>query len=239
MKKNNWQFKILNDLHAKLMLVDNKSLFIGSPNLTGKGMSLVPVSNKEMGIKVSATDSDTKIISSLLEEAILVNEDIYSKLMEWKKNLPEIKKTVYPDFPETLKTKLKENLDKIWVHNFPWCKADDLFIDKSSNNDVNHDLELFGLDKQNLNKQIIKKNIIKSRVYRWLENQINKQKDKEIYFGSLSSIIHNSLLDDPKPYRKDIKQLQANLYTYVKKFLNDKIVIDIPFEKSERIRIIN
>lgn len=238
-KKNNWQFKILNDLHAKLMLVDNKSLFIGSPNLTGKGMSLVPVSNKEMGIKVSATDSDTKIISSLLEEAILVNEDIYSKLMEWKKNLPEIKKTVYPDFPETLKTKLKENLDKIWVHNFPWCKADDLFIDKSSNNDVNHDLELFGLDKQNLNKQIIKKNIIKSRVYRWLENQINKQKDKEIYFGSLSSIIHNSLLDDPKPYRKDIKQLQANLYTYVKSFLNDRIAIDIPFEKSERLRIIN
>ena len=238
-KKHNWQFKILNDLHAKLMLVDNKSLFIGSPNLTGKGMSLVPVSNKEMGIKVSATDSDTKIISSLLEEAILVNEDIYSKLMEWKKNLPEIKKTVYPDFPETLKTKLKENLDKIWVHNFPWCKADDLFIDKSSNNDVNHDLELFGLDKQNLNKQIIKKNIIKSRVYRWLENQINKQKDKEIYFGSLSSIIHNSLLDDPKPYRKDIKQLQANLYTYVKSFLNDRIAIDIPFEKSERLRIIN
>ena len=98
---------------------------------------------------------------------------------------------------------------------------------------------MFGLDKQNLNKQIIKKNIIKSRVYRWLENQINKQKDKEIYFGSLSSIIHNSLLDDPKPYRKDIKQLQANLYTYVKSFLNDRIAIDIPFEKSERLRIIN
>ena len=236
-KKNNWQFKILNDLHAKLMLVDNKSLFIGSPNLTGKGMSLVPVSNKEMGIKVTATDSDTKIISSLLEEAILVNEDIYSKLMEWKKNLPEIKKTVYPDFPETLKTKLRENLDKIWVHNFPWSKAEDLLNNKSSNNDINHDLELFSLDKQNLNKQIIEKKLINSRVYRWLENQINKQKDKEIYFGSLSSIIHNSLLDDPKPYRKDIKQLQANLYTYIKIFLNDKIVIDIPFTKSERIRI--
>ena len=238
-KKNNWQFKILNDLHAKLMLVDNKSLFIGSPNLTGKGMSLVPVSNKEMGIKVTATDIDTKIISSLLEEAILVNEDIYSKLREWKKNLPEIKKTVYPDFPETLKTKLRENLDKIWVHNFPWSKADDLLSNKSSNNDVNHDLELFGLDKQNLNKEIIEKNFIKSRIYRWLENQINKQKDKEIYFGSLSSIIHNSLLDDPKPYRKDIKQLQVNLYTYVKVFLNDRIAIDIPFEKSERLRIIN
>tara|TARA_B100001057_G_scaffold142275_1_gene142010 strand:- start:2015 stop:2983 length:969 start_codon:yes stop_codon:yes gene_type:complete len=238
-KKNNWQFKILNDLHAKLMLVDNKSLFIGSPNLTGKGMSLVPVSNKEMGIKVTATESDTKIISSLLEEAILVNEDIYSKLIEWKKNLPEIKKTTYPDFPETLKVKLRENLDKIWVHNFPWCRAEDLLNNKLTNSDIKHDLELFGLDKENFNNQIIKKKLISSKIFNWLESQINKQKDKEIYFGNLSSIIHSSLLDDPKPYRKDIKQLQANLYTYIKKFLNDKIVIDIPFEKSERIRIIN
>ena len=37
------------------MLVDDKDLFIGSPNLTGDGMSLVPVSNKEMGVKLEAT----------------------------------------------------------------------------------------------------------------------------------------------------------------------------------------
>jgi hypothetical protein len=36
------------------MLVDKKELFIGSPNLTGNGMSLIPVSNKEMGVKLEA-----------------------------------------------------------------------------------------------------------------------------------------------------------------------------------------
>ena len=44
-KANGWFFKVLQDLHAKVMLVDNDILFIGSPNLTGRGMSLVPVSN--------------------------------------------------------------------------------------------------------------------------------------------------------------------------------------------------
>ena len=108
---------------------------------------------------------------------------------------------------------------------------------KIIDNDIQHDLELFGLDDNNLNNQIIKKKLMSSKIYRWLENQIKKQENEEIYFGNLSSIIHRSLLDDPKPYRKDIKQLQANLYTYIKFFLNDKIVIDIPFEKSERIKI--
>ena len=236
-KKNNWQFKILNDLHAKLMLVDNKSLFIGSPNLTGKGMSLVPVSNKEMGIKVSATDSDTKIISSLLEEAILVNEDIYSKLMEWKKNLPEIKKTVYPDFPETLKTKLRENLDKIWVHNFPWSKPEDLLNLRENNENINHDLELFGLSEESLTKETLRTGLENSKIHRWLKFQIKRQENEEIYFGALSSIIHNSLIDDPKPYRQDVKKLQSNLYSFIKSLMPDHYIIDVPFEKSERIRI--
>ena len=236
-KKNNWQFKILNDLHAKLMLVDNKSLFIGSPNLTGKGMSLVPVSNKEMGIKVTATDIDTKIISSLLEEAILINEDIYSKLREWKKNLPEIKKTVYPDFPETLKTKLRENLDKIWVHNFPWSKAEDLLNLRESNENIKHDLELFGLSAESLTKETLRSGLENSKIHRWLKFQIKRQENVEIYFGTLSSIIHHSLIDDPKPYRQDVKKLQSNLYSFIKSLMPDRYLIDVPFKKSERIRI--
>ena len=238
-KQNNWKFMILNDLHAKVMLVDNNDLFIGSPNLTGSGMSLIPVSNKELGIKIEATERDIKTIDGLIEDAILVNDEIYNDLKQWKEDLPEIKKPSIPDYPESLKNKLKENLDKIWVHNFPWSKADELLNLKNIDENIKHDLELFGLLKNDLDKEKIKDSLIKSKVYKWLIGQIKKQKDQEIYFGNLSSIIHNSLLDDPKPYRKNIKDLQSNLYGYVKIFLNDKIIIDIPYEKSERLRILN
>ena len=67
-KDNNWELRILNDLHAKVMLIDDKDLFIGSPNLTGSGMSLIPVSNKELGIKTRAIYTDVKIIDGLLED---------------------------------------------------------------------------------------------------------------------------------------------------------------------------
>lgn len=236
-KINKWQFKILKDLHAKIMLVDKKDLFIGSPNLTGHGMSLIPVSNKEMGVKLESTSSDIKIIKNLNEESILVDDQIYKELKLWKENLPEIKKIKFPDFPDSLKSKFTENLDKIWVHNFPWCSAEELFNNKKNDENFQHDLELFGLEKNNLEKEIIKKNILNSKIYYWLINQINNQEKKELYFGNLSSIIHESLLDDPRPYRQDIKTLQSNLYSYIKNFLLEKFIIDVPNERSERIRL--
>ncbi len=237
-KANGWSFKVLTDLHAKVMLVDNDNLFIGSPNLTGRGMSLVPVSNEELGIKVKALKEDLKIINQLVDDAAIVNDDIIKELEEWQKNLPKIEKPSYPDFPTNIKDKLNEKYNKLWVHNFPWVTAEELLKASPINENIKHDLELFGLKKDNLEKNIIKKNLLNSKIYFWLVNQIKKQENQELYFGNLSSIIHNSLLDDPKPYRKNIKELQANLYTYIKIFLEDDIIIDVPYEKSERLRLI-
>lgn len=237
-KGNKWQFKILKDLHAKIMLVDKKDLFIGSPNLTGHGMSLIPVSNKEMGVKLEATSSDTNIIKNLIEEAILVDEQIYKELKLWKENLPEIKKNKFPDFPDSLKSKFTENLDKIWVHNFPWSDVKDLLSEKKNSQNILHDLELFGLENNDIDITKINKCFINSKVYKWLLNVLNKETNKEIYFGNLSKIIHNSLLDDPKPYRKNVKQLQKNLFSFLKYLKLDQIQIDQP-NFSQRIKLIS
>jgi len=238
-KKEGWQFKVLKNLHAKIILIDTKELFIGSPNLTAKGMSLTPVPNKEMGVKLEANQNDIQIINNLVEESILINDKIYKDFQVWKNSLPKIEKPSYPEFPVELKNKLNENYEKLWVHNFPWCTAEELLNIKEINENIQHDLELFGLNKSNLDKEIIIKNFQNSRIYHWLVNQINKQENKELYFGNLSSIIHNSLLDDPKPYRKNVKELQVNLYDYIKTFLSEEFIIDVPYEKSERIRLKN
>lgn len=237
-KKNNWKFKVLEDLHAKVILIDENDLFLGSPNLTGAGMSLIPVSNKEIGIKVKANDRDLHTINSLVEDATEVNDQLINEIKKWLEKVPKLEKPKIPDFPQIIKNSFKEKLNKLWVHNFPWSKAEDLIEIKVMNDDLKHDLELLGLNKNNLNDQIIKNNLMQSKVYFWLINQIKKQENEEIYFGNLSAIIHESLLDDPKPYRKDVKDLQANLYSYIRKFLSDRINLDIPYEKSERLRLI-
>ena len=236
-KKNNWTFKILSDLHAKLMVIDDNELFIGSPNLTGKGMSLVPVANKEMGIKTLTTEADKKIIKNLTDEAITIDDEIYNSIKQWQESLKIIKQPKYPDFPQLVKDRIKESYDKIWVHNFPWSAVDQLLNIKEINSDLQHDLELFGLSKDEINEQSLTESLKNSKVYKWLINQLNKEENKEIYFGKLSEIIHNSLLDDPKPYRKDVKDLQANLYSLLKKLRPKEISIDQP-NISERIKLL-
>ena len=236
-KKNNWTFKILSDLHAKLMVIDDNELFIGSPNLTGKGMSLVPVANKEMGIKTLATEADKKIIKNLTDEAITIDDEIYNSIKQWQESLKIIKQPKYPDFPQLVKDRIKESYDKIWVHNFPWSAVDQLLNIKEINSDLQHDLELFGLSKDEINEHSLTENLKNSKVYKWLINQLNKEENKEIYFGKLSEIIHNSLLDDPRPYRKEVKELQENLYSLLKRLKLKEILIDQP-NVSDRVRLL-
>ena len=182
------------------------------------------------------------VINQLIEEAATINDQIIEELKAWQKNLPKIEKPKIPDFPTTVKDSFKEKFNKLWVHNFPWSKIEILLKDhKKKDQDIVHDLELFGVtntDTKDLEKEI-KENFLKSKIFNWLITRLKKAENQEIYFGSLSSIIHNSLLDDPKPFRQDVKKLQANLYSYIEYFKLKNIKIEIPKIKSERIKLIN
>ena len=240
-KENGWTFKVLKDLHAKVMLVDDDILFVGSPNLTGRGMSLVPVANQEIGIKVQALEEDLKIIDQLIDDAALVNDAIIKELEEWQKNLPKIEKPKIPEFPEIVNDSFKEKFNKLWVNNFPWCNVEYLInnLDKKEDNII-HDLDLFGLtniQKVNIEKEL-NESFLQSKIFNWLIKKLEAEENKEIYFGRLSSIIHDGLVDDPKPYRQDVKLLQANLYDYIKYFKPIKVICDQP-NFSERLSLKN
>ena len=238
-KENGWTFKVLQDLHAKVMLVDDDILFVGSPNLTGRGMSLVPVANQEIGIKVQALEEDLKIINQLIDDAALVNDAIIKELEEWKKNLPKIEKPKIPNFPQIVNDSFKEKFNKLWVNNFPWSNIQYLLenADKKEDNII-HDLDLFGLTnikKEDLEKEL-NESFLQSKIFNWLIKKLEAADNKEIYFGRLSSIIHDGLVDDPKPYRQDVKLLQANLYDYIKYFKPVNIICDQP-NFSERLSL--
>ena len=129
------------------MLIDDEILFLGSPNLTGAGMSLIPVSNKEIGIKTKALEKDLHVINQLIEEAATINDQIIEELQSvGKKTLPKIEKPKIPDFPTSVKDSFKEKFNKVWVHNFPWSKAENLLNINKVDDNIQHDLELFGLD---------------------------------------------------------------------------------------------
>ena len=58
--------------------------------------------------------------------------------------------------------------------------------------------------------------------------------EKEMYFGAITAQLHNTLLNEPKPYRQDVKQLLSNLLNWVTELGSPEIGIDRP-NHSQRV----
>ena len=232
-KNQGWNFYILERLHAKFFLIDKKDLIVGSANLTGKGLSLIPMSNKEFGIAVDATDFDLDNIDLILNESVIVNDEIYNQYKKWYEKNKNFKPIKYPELPDELKNLVKINLKKIWVSELPWSTPQSLIKNlNSSDESIEHDRKMLNIDK----KEDIKPAFEKSRIFQWFKRKLNENEDKTMFFGDLTEQIHNSLFDDPKPYRKEVKTLQVNLYEYLKYCKFEYLLIDRP-EHSERIQL--
>lgn len=72
-----------------------------------------------------------------------------------------------------------------------------------------------------------------STAYLWLIDVV-VEKNGEIYFGELASKLHDSLVTDPKPYRKDVKMLLANLLQMIVALDMPEIGVDRP-NYSQRV----
>ena len=226
-KKMGWSFEIIENLHAKFYLMDQKDLISGSLNLTAKGFGLVPISNKEFGNYFEAIDEDLININIFLEDAIKITDEIFN---EYKKYLEDNKDFVIqqlPELPEKIKNLKEKKLTKLWVHDFLFNEPENLLNNFNENTeDLIHDRSLLNINSQDdLSLETIKLNFINLDLYKWFIKQIKNKDNKSFSFGELSALIHNSLFDDPKPYRKEIKNLQANFFKFLEllKFENLKI----------------
>ena len=226
-KKMGWSFEIIENLHAKFYLMDQKDLISGSLNLTAKGFGLVPISNKEFGNYFEAIDEDLININIFLEDAIKITDEIFN---EYKKYLEENKDFVIqqlPKLPEKIKNLKEKKLTKLWVHDFLFNEPENLLNNFNENTeDLIHDRSLLNINSQDdLSLETIKLNFVNLDLYKWFIKQIKNKDNKSFSFGELSALIHNSLFDDPKPYRKEIKNLQANFFKFLEilKFENLKI----------------
>ena len=57
-----------------------------------------------------------------------------------------------------------------------------------------------------------------------------------MYFGAITQELHNALISDPKPYRRDVKQMLSNLLDLIDLLHMEEIEIDKP-NYSHRVRL--
>ena len=227
-KANGWQLYIRFDLHAKTYIFDRKRCILGSANLTSKGLGLSLHGNYELSSFAEVDDSDLKKIDMLFDNAILMTDELYGAMKsdyEIAKQNQEPAKTF--KWNTGIEQKFNPKIDLLFTYDFPSTSAPNF-------SDVNtfEFLEIGYIPSQEELKQAFRW----SKAFLWLYNYVSSCPNKTSYFGGLTAALHNTLVNDPKPYRKEVKDLLANTLGWIQALNIDDVTVDIP-NYSQRIRI--
>lgn len=223
---NNVKVLALPNLHAKIYQIDNR-VFHGSANLTGKGLSLIENANIEACSEVKNCSNTQSFIQNIINGAIELDMVTINKMEDYLENS---NCTTEEQWPEAILSKSTQ----LFVSDLPLTPPSE-YSDHYKLNPI-LDFALVEAHSHTFEKaQTYFKN---SKAYRWLKNQIQENKEhRDLGFGAVSKLLHSALCDDPAPYRKEIKTLQANLYLYLKKYAKDEIEIYMPGARSEVLKL--
>nr|WP_305182628.1 phospholipase D-like domain-containing protein [uncultured Schaedlerella sp.] len=219
-----WQVYIRFDLHAKTYIIDNKRGLIGSANATNSGLSIGKNRNMEIATLVDIEPKDVEKINKLFDDAILIDSALLRKLKSQINAVGKNGQQEIYSWDASITTMFNPHIDTLFSYELP----EDFnlrngeyfsFLDETYNGDIVKFKELFRW----------------SNAYLWLL-AILKENKGCLYFGTLAEKLHNILISDPKPYRRDVKQMLANLLSLIDKLGMEEIVIDRP-NYSQRISL--
>jgi hypothetical protein len=220
------------ELHAKLYVVDNYNGFIGSANFTTQGLKLFGIGNFELSTKITLGPSDLALIQNLIDDSVLVTNNILKKLEKFiKEHISERQNTLVDEWWDNILELKPYSTDQgLYVGDLPWCHFDK----ENSSDALEHDKDLFGFSDDDTG--VIK--FKHSKIYQFLKIRLQETEDKQIYFGTLTELIHSALKDDTLPYRSEVKDYVANVYSYLEKLASDEMKVDRP-NHSQRITLIS
>ncbi|MFQ5750438.1 MAG: phospholipase D-like domain-containing protein [bacterium] len=236
-KENGWNFRIDTRLHSKVYCIDDSVLFVGSANLTARGLSIGKQGNYELTTKAYATHDDKKKIIDYISSCFAMKNIVYKEMLalidEHKNNSST---EALAEWPESIIGKILPQVEYLWVEDLLFLRPEQLLgeINSSLAASFSHDMEVLNIAKDNLSKNILKENFIRSRPYAWLINQFKSQQAMSLQFGKVSALLHNSLLDDPRPYRKAVKEFVAVIFEWVA-YLNLKNLYIVKHRHSQSI----
>jgi len=220
-KELNWEFRVNTALHSKLYLIDSSIGYLGSNNFTGAGLGLNTNNNIEFSTEIRPNMGDLQKIDKYLNSSTLMNDELYEEIKQFVEDNKTTKERI--KWPDSIMDKLKTNTDYLWVDNFPLSNP----LQDNFSEEFHRDEKIFAniaLD----DKEALKDAFMSSHVTQWIMKHLNEQEEKVLFFGSLSALIHNSLLNDPKPYRKEIKDLIANFFAWVQYLDLKELIVEQP-----------
>lgn len=221
-----WKVYIRFDLHAKTYVIDNKRGLVGSANATRSGLSIGKVGNMEMATLVDIEPQDIIKIDQLFHDAIVVDELILEKLNKQMNQVQERAQETSYSWDSSITSLFNPHISTLFSYELP-----DKFTLEPGEYFSFLDVTYDG-DREKL-KEIFRW----SNAYLWLK-EILKENSECLYFGEITEKLHNALVSDPKPYRRDVKLMLSYLLELIVALDMEDIIIDRP-NYSRRVRLKN
>jgi phosphatidylserine/phosphatidylglycerophosphate/cardiolipin synthase-like enzyme len=234
-QNNGYRFGVNSSLHAKLYLVDRSLIFLGSANLTHRGLSISGKGNVEIGTRIDPSATDIQKFKSFVDnEVVWVDDDIFRQL-EAEVNLGKEthKESKNIEWSTEINEMFKRKVSHMWVAELLFSSPKTLQKPNFESPAIIHDFELLNLTIDNFDEDSLKEAFLETRMYRWLRDTIGV--DNEVRFGWLTKQLHSALLDDSTPYRSDVKEFIATIFEWFK-FMPEVFEVR-RFRVSETVRI--
>ncbi len=222
--QHGWDVFLRFDLHAKTYIVDNKRGLVGSANATNSGLNIGKAGNMEMATFIDVEPEDVEKINGLFDDAIPVDAELITKMKQQFNSIEPAAKHKSHSWNTEITNRFNPSINTLFSYELPedfnFVEGEYFsFLDYTFSGDLNAFKEVFRW----------------SNAYLWLQKLV-KENDGEMYFGAVTEKLHNALVTDPKPYRRDVKQMLANLLDLIEKLGMEEVIIDRP-NHSQRIRL--
>lgn len=229
--------KALASLHAKIFYIDGKKIFLGSANCTGKGLGLVEAHNLEASVKFEADEDSKELIANIIDIADQITFETLEKMEAYVSEagcLYDKIKQKHQEWPEEISKKAK--IKRLFVKDFPLMP----FGESNAAFEALQGEDYLQINRLRRHEVLARAAFKNSKSYVWLIQLLSEVNNREgVSFGKLSSLIHGALADDPAPYRRTVKDLQVNLYSYLAEYASDAVEFFTPGERSQFVRLRN
>jgi hypothetical protein len=210
-RKQRWGFYLDQDLHAKSVLIDSDKLFLGSANFTSRGTHLFGDGNNELGILVRATNDEADKIKQYIANSYKLTMPMYIEMKANIDTLDKSKEEKPIKWSGDIESCISRMVESLWVDECFHCSPDEFFSGRISDN-IKHDRQMLRTDKPSF------ESIKQTKIMKWLESVVHESNKEYLTFGYITKRLHDAIITDPKPYRKDVKIFVSNIFSWVVKY---------------------
>ena len=234
-RDNGWRFGVDQSLHGKLYMVDRKTVLLGSANLTNRGLAFGQAVNMEVGTELSVDEIDlVKLDSFLTNQVTWLDDESYSNLVSEVKASKEGVLPIHSiKWSDEMSALLAKEVKLLWVDDLLFKTPNDLLVGDFDDDGVCHDFELLGLDVDDITHDAIVRAFRRTKVYSWIVSQLAEH--GPMRFGHLSSVLHDSIMNEPAPYRKEVKEFVRCLFEWCE-FVGQEFVVT-KYERTSALEL--